>query len=396
MKKLLALFLALALCLSLGITALADGGLDVHDGLGALANKDQEKEEDVPAAAEGDGPALPRLSVYLDGHGTCEEGVADNAEYGMDDFLWATATVPMEDLDLALGYMKLLEAGPFQLELAQCVTTLEGEPRQEVEMERCADLAAQPDAMAFWATFDYAGPEDVGLIPGAMTPVGGKKAVGVMVQLYDGAVDISLFCGQGFRFAEEWEDMSAGGGTAVSGETDQPDKEDEAAYAAPAAANGDRDGTLPDPYAFFNGQLSYRYDEGSGQNQADFQAEELSLDLAEAYVALLSDPCYGLTLAEEYQGLAYGVEDYKYWKFDHTGDKDVGEITFFDKSDPPCALYVYTSTILNTDVDIRFAPGGFTFVDYGDRYLEALTDYWSDPAGRGRLTCPLEEAPSHN
>lgn len=336
MKKTLSFLLALAMCLGLGTS--------------------------VSAAEE---PALPSLEVYLEPCENYEEGVADNAGYSLDDFLWASATVPLAGIDRALGYMTLLEEGPFRLALAQCVTFLkDGGQREE---SSCGALAYGPDADGFAAAFDFTGGGDPGLIPGAMAPVGGGRAVGVLVQPDEdaGTADIQLFCAAGFRFADRWE--------GVGGEE---------------AASADRDGTLPDPYTFFNSQISYKLEEKADtqQNHVTFEMEGLSLAPADAYAALLSDPRYGLTVTEEKQGVTYGGYEYKLWRFDYTGEKEVGQVTFFGDDTPPCSLYIYCSAIQKTMINIRYAPGGFAFADYGDRYPEPLADAWSDPAGRGRVT----------
>ena len=100
MKRLVCVLLALALCLGLGGAALAGG--------------------------EDDGPVLPRLDVYLEEYEDYEEGVSDSSDYDLegleiDPFSWEVATVALEDIDKALGYMTLLEEGPFDLELGACL-----------------------------------------------------------------------------------------------------------------------------------------------------------------------------------------------------------------------------------------------------------------------------------
>lgn len=358
MKRLVCVLLALALSLGLGAPALAGG----EDG----------------------GPALPRLDVYLGECEAYEEGVADNEAYGMDDFLWATATVPLEQIDRVLGYMALLEDGAFDLELAYCVKSMEGGADEDVELDHCSELAYDPEAVGYAAAFDYVGEGDVSPIPGAMAPVGGGSAVGVSVQTYEdtGTADINLFCGEGFRFTDQWQDGDAG----QDRDGTLPDS-DGFFDGAVSDAGQDRDGTLPDPYSFLNGAVSYKCEESKKDvAMYTFVLEELTLAPAEAYVELLSDPRYGLVLSDEKQGVTYGGDDYRWWKFDYTGDKDIGGITFYGDTEPSCSLYVYCSAILNTTFNVRCVSGGFTFVDYGDRYPEKATDAFDDPASRGRLT----------
>ena len=189
MKRLVCVLLALALCLGLGGAALAGG--------------------------EDDGPVLPRLDVYLEEYEDYEEGVSDSSDYDLegleiDPFSWEVATVALEDIDKALGYMTLLEEGPFDLELGACLALVQdGESYEDVPAEHCGELHYEPDVKGFAAVFDYVGDADVSLIPGGMAPVGGGSAVGVQINVYEDTADINVFCAKGIRFTEDW-DLSDG------------------------------------------------------------------------------------------------------------------------------------------------------------------------------------------
>ena len=148
--------ISLLLCLVLGAISLADS----PDG----------------------GAAVPRLDVYLDGCRDYEEGVSDPSVYGVDDlefdpFSWASATVGLEDVDRALGYMALLEDGPFELELDACTAlTPVGDSYEDVPAEHCGELRYAPGVKGFSAVFSYVGDASVGVIPGGFAPVGGGSA----------------------------------------------------------------------------------------------------------------------------------------------------------------------------------------------------------------------------
>lgn len=141
----------------------------------------------------------------------------------------------------------------------------------------------------------------------------------------------------------------------------------------------DRDGTLPDPYSFFNGDLSYNYDAKSDGSQVyiTFNYKGQDLDPAEAYIRLASDPRYGLSVADEDSITSSKGEVSAWVKFDYTGDKPVGQVSFSKDSDPKCSFYISYWTIKSYDytaLNIWYAPNGFTFEDYGDRYSQGLTD----------------------
>ena len=195
MKKSVSLLLVLALCLGLGTVALADG----EDG----------------------GAVVPRLDVYLDGCQDYEEGVSDPSVYGVEDlefdpFSWASATVALEDIDKALGYMTLLEDGPFALELDACTAlTLVGDSYEDVPAEHCGELRYEPNVKGFSAVFSYTGDASVSVIPGGFAPVGGGSAVGVQINVYEDTVGIDVFCAQGIRFTEEWADYTMGVGDSL-------------------------------------------------------------------------------------------------------------------------------------------------------------------------------------
>lgn len=141
----------------------------------------------------------------------------------------------------------------------------------------------------------------------------------------------------------------------------------------------DRDGTLPDPYSFFNGDLSYKYDAKSDGSQVyiTFNYKGQDLDPAQAYVRLVSDSQYGLSVVDENSTTSGEGEVSAWLKFDYTGQKSVGQVGFYNDSEPKCSFYISYWTIKSYDytaLNIWYAPDGFTFEDYGDRYSEDLTD----------------------
>ena len=351
MKKLVSALLALALCLGLGGTALgADGGA-----------------------------VLPRLDVAL---GTCEDyelsANDEYVQYGMDPFQCASATVALADIDSAFGYVRLLRDGPFQL-----------------EMTYCDELVYTPGTTTYLAAFDYTGGADTGVLPPGGVPVGGGQALGVMIYLDEegGTADILVAYGKGFSFTDSWDGREPPPPAADSALEAAPDP---AAAQSPVAAadDGDRDGTLPDPYMFFNGDLSYDYEtKGDGsQVYIEFYFDTQTADPAAAYVALLSDPRYNLTLTGEEHLTGSDGSLTGRWRFDYTGAKQVGQVSFYDPDDPKCSFYVWYSTVAGyhqaTNVNIWYAPDGFTFADYGNRYSERLTDRYEPDSGK--LTGILE------
>ena len=320
MKKTISLLLALAVCLGLGTF--------------------------VSAAAEE--PTLPSLEAYLGPCENYEEGAADNSEYGLDDFLWASATVPLTDIDRALGYMALLEEGPFHLELAQCVTLLkDGAQREE---DSCEELAYGPDANGFAAAFDLTGGGDPGLIPGAMAPVGGGRAVGVLVQPDEdaGMADIQLFCAAGFRFTEQWEEASG----------EEP--------------------ALPDPAAWL-GDMAKEVEIGKDASQRELVTCRLAEGAANAvmgYLDLLLDARFHL----EFTGkITTNWGTMKNYGYRYTGGSDA----------------VSTDESL---VSVRYGlgklelhyPSGFVLTDGGDRFDPSVS--YEEPEGYDANAAAIEAA----
>lgn len=132
---------------------------------------------------------LPRLDLVLDDCEDYDLSVVDNSDIQVSNVLRAFATVPLDKIDEAFGYVELLRDGPFQL-----------------KMTYCDDLDYKPGVLCIYAAFDYTGSADPGILPEGSVPVGGGDSVAVMIYPDEetGTADVNVACGLNFQFADEW------------------------------------------------------------------------------------------------------------------------------------------------------------------------------------------------
>ena len=130
---------------------------------------------------------LPRLDVWL---GECEDYTLGIVQMGGEqgDFLCAQATVDMDSIDRALGYIELLTDPRFQL--------------KTLEMD---ELVYESGSRPIMGAFDYTGRAE----PGAVAAGSGfyEDGASVMAAVYPGrdTASVVVLCGSGFAFVEDWE-----------------------------------------------------------------------------------------------------------------------------------------------------------------------------------------------
>ena len=134
----------------------------------------------------------------------------------------------------------------------------------------------------------------------------------------------------------------------------------------------DFDGVLPDPYSFFNGDLSYSYEAKGNEIYITFYYKEPSIEPILAYLELLNDERYGLTPTRTKTEYEYQSVN---WIFDYAGDKQIEDFPIlYDKYISSCAIYFLGFSNNGVmQMDIWYMADGLTFADFGDRYPERLT-----------------------
>lgn len=171
MKKLISLFLAVTICLTLGGTALAQGSAE-----------------------------LPRPDVYLGSDCLEYETEIRTASSGAYQFQFIEAGVALEDIDELVGYVELLAAGPFDLEIFY-----------DENLDAPEQIAG--------AIFEYTGDARTGTIDkedGIYTA--GSAPVQVLIYPVEeaGMAWMSMVCAEGFELVKDWdggeEPSSDGGG----------------------------------------------------------------------------------------------------------------------------------------------------------------------------------------
>lgn len=140
-----------------------------------------------------------------------------------------------------------------------------------------------------------------------------------------------------------------------------------------------RDGTLPDPYTFFNGDVSYSYEEYTSQDvmcsSVNFNHYVMTLDPVEAFLELLDDPRYNLTQIEGEGGEGIDGSLRGEWKYTYNGDPDRWiRINVW-------SVNRYGEEYYHSTIHLLYPVGSFTFADYGDRYAERLRDHSGNPDG---------------
>ena len=129
--------------------------------------------------------------------------------------------------------------------------------------------------------------------------------------------------------------------------------------------------TLPDPYTFFDRQIGYSTTAETNRYFVEFKFDAKDEGAGEEYIKLLQDSRFGLTLKDsKVTPHALGGMDGHYI-FDYSGSVSVDDVVLSDLG--PASLivtvYIYEDSKGQDvyEIWLCFAPGGFTFADFGDR-----------------------------
>lgn len=129
--------------------------------------------------------------------------------------------------------------------------------------------------------------------------------------------------------------------------------------------------TLPDPYSFFDRQVGYSTTAETNRYFVNFKFNAKDEGAGEEYIKLLQDSRFGLTLKDsKVTPHALGGMDAHYI-FDYSGSVSVDDVVLSDLG--PASLivtvYVYENSRRQEvyEIQLCFAPNGFTFADFGDR-----------------------------
>ena len=132
-------------------------------------------------------------------------------------------------------------------------------------------------------------------------------------------------------------------------------------------------GTLPDPYTFFEKQIGYSGSKYDDQYWVNIRYKSEDPGAGDEYIQLLQDSRFGLTLVKsERTEHSYDKDMNAVYVFDYSGPASVGDVTVNDDGPAPLiilAMVTYNKKYSDYDywMTLYYAPGSFTFDDFGDR-----------------------------